>query len=566
MSSDSVENLFISRISKDDPEAIFQIVEVVGSGSFGTVCACRWMKKKDRESNGNRLIACKFVEVNADDVETNLNLVKEIDILKESMDCPYIVEYKGCYLKSSMLLIVMEYCKGGSLLDIIELCGKRLIEEEIAAVCAGVVKGLVYLHSKRTTHRDIKAGNVLLDEEGLPKLADFGVSTIAEQGQKMNTVIGSPYWMAPEIIMGQGYDQKADIWSLGITAIEIAELVPPRFDVPPSRVIFTIPHQPPPSLKIPSDWSPEFNDFVKQCLSMNPALRPSAQQLLSHPFILKGSSQQILQKLVNESIPLLKEKRAEKIRQLEEQEQQRNSSGSKMVSSVPTRASQALTNVRNAESLKGSVVILNSNTKTASIMRNKNPQPPPSHSSGAGGAAGSTRRVPGNKSVLNRYPPANNVGNGTIAPSPIGNNSNNNSKVGKVNSPFLQQQQQQQQQQQNNNKNPPPKPTTPSPNKKVGGGSNLNVSKPTTPTTPTSSNTSSTNITTKTGSSLNIKPTNNVNRSTISIGQQKSPLQSSEREASYDEESVSVIYHGSEDEDDDEEFNHEDYEEIHVKI
>eukprot|EP01133_Synstelium_polycarpum_P006728 gene6728-7821_t len=345
-----IEEYFSSRVSQDDPESIFQIVEVVGSGSFGTVCACRWMKKKDRESNGNRLIACKFVEVTADDVETNANLVKEIDILRESIDCPYIVEYKGCYLKASMLLIVMEYCKGGSLLDIIELCQKRLTEDEIAAVCAGVVKGLVYLHSKRTTHRDIKAGNVLLDEDGLPKLADFGVSTIAEQGQKMKTVIGSPYWMAPEIIMGQGYDQKADIWSLGITAIEIAEQVPPRFDIPPSRVIFTIPHQPPPTLKIQSDWSPEFHDFLKICLAMNPASRPSAQQLLSHPFILKGSSQQILQSLVTECIPLLKEKREEKIRQMEESDQ----------------AAEA---VKKAESLKGSVVVLNSNTKTAAIMR-----------------------------------------------------------------------------------------------------------------------------------------------------------------------------------------------------
>ncbi|EGC34217.1 hypothetical protein DICPUDRAFT_153614 [Dictyostelium purpureum] len=534
MSSDSVEILFNDRISKDDPEAIFQIVEIVGSGSFGTVCACRWMKKKDREANDNKLIACKFVEVNPEDTETNINLVREIDILKESMDCPYIVEYKGCYLKSNMLLIVMEYCKGGSLLDIIELCEKRLVEEEIAAVCAGVVKGLVYLHSKKTSHRDIKAGNILLDEEGLPKLADFGVSTIAEQGQKMKTVIGSPYWMAPEIIMGQGYDQKADIWSLGITAIEIAELVPPRFDVPPSRVIFTIPHQPPPTLKIPSDWSPEFNDFVKQCLSMNPANRPSAQQLLSHPFILKGSSQQILQKLVNECIPILKEKRQEKIRQLEEQEAK--NSASKMVSSVGTRASQALATARKAESLRGSVVILNSKDKTASIMRNKNP---PTSSAAAGGA-GSTRRVPGNKSVLNRYPPANAVNQNTNVPSPAGGTS----RPGKINSPFLQQQ----------NQPPPPKPVS------------KPVSKPTTTKPTAAASASSTNSTTPTksgGSSLNIKPTSSVNRSSISIGQQKQQQQ--QQQDHDDEDSHSVIYHPSCSEDEsDIEFNKEDYEIIDI--
>ncbi|EGG25406.1 putative protein serine/threonine kinase [Cavenderia fasciculata] len=386
-----VEEFFKLRISKDDPELIFQIVEVVGSGSFGTVCACRWMKKKDRDAHGNKLIACKFVEVTAEDIETNTNLVKEIDILKESIDCPYIVEYKGCYLKSNMLLIVMEYCKGGSLLDIIELCKKSLKEEEIAAVCAGVVKGLVYLHSKRTTHRDIKAGNVLLDEDGVPKLADFGVSTIAEQGQKMKTVIGSPYWMAPEIIMGQGYDQKADIWSLGITAIEIAEGVPPRFDIPPSRVIFTIPHQPPPTLKIQSDWSPEFHDFIKICLSMNPSLRPSAQQLLSHPFILKGSSQQILQSLVTECIPLLKIKREEKIQQMEESDQAAESS-------------------KKAESLKGSVVVLNSNTRTASIMRNKNGTTNLNPPAGAGstGSGGSVAKPQSGGTAKKPAAPSNN--------------------------------------------------------------------------------------------------------------------------------------------------------------
>ncbi|KAF2075857.1 hypothetical protein CYY_002843 [Polysphondylium violaceum] len=550
---DNVEQLFIDRISKDDPEAIFQIVEVVGSGSFGTVCACRWMKKKDREQNGNRLIACKFVEVNPEDTETNNNLVKEIDILRESMDCPYIVEYKGCYLKSSMLLIVMEYCKGGSLLDIIEFCGKRLIEDEIAAVCAGVVKGLVYLHSKRTTHRDIKAGNVLLDEDGVPKLADFGVSTIAEQGQKMKTVIGSPYWMAPEIIMGQGYDQKADIWSLGITAIEIAELIPPRFDIPPSRVIFTIPHQPPPTLKTPSDWSPEFVDFVKLCLSMNPASRPSAQQLLSHPFILKGSSQQILQKLVNECIPLLKEKRAEKIRKMEEQaatEQQRNS-GSKMGNLPPTRASVAYASIQRAESLKGSVVILNSNTKTASILRNKNPAPA-STSSDANGTARklpTTKPPPNNKSVLNRYPPANNVNSNTQAPTPVGGTNRPN----KVQSPFLQNQNGAQQ-----TPTPPPKPAS--------------KKQPVATTTTTASNNSN-NTSNLTSSNNQVKPNSNVSRSTISIGQQKSgnsfiraspqQLQQHQQDEYDEEDSRSVIYHPS-DSEDEEDFNKEDYEEISV--
>ncbi|EFA76481.1 putative protein serine/threonine kinase [Heterostelium album PN500] len=516
-----IEQFFSNRISKDDPELIFQIVEVVGSGSFGTVCACRWMKKKDRESNGNRLIACKFVEVSADDIETNTNLAKEIDILRESIDCPYIVEYKGCYLKSSMLLIVMEYCKGGSLLDIIELCQKRLTEDEIAAVCAGVVKGLVYLHSKRTTHRDIKAGNVLLDEEGLPKLADFGVSTIAEQGQKMKTVIGSPYWMAPEIIMGQGYDQKADIWSLGITAIEIAESVPPRFDIPPSRVIFTIPHQPPPTLKIQSDWSDDFHDFVRVCLALNPAARPSAQQLLSHPFILKGSSQQILQKLVTECIPLLKERRDEKMRQMEESDQ----------------AAEAQ---RKAESLKGSVVVLNSNTKTASIMRK----------------TGGVQRP-----VSARYDPQQQQQQQRPQSKPATKPQvNKNSEVAKKAAAW-----------------PPAAPATPTPATNTTSPSKLKQPAQFQQQQPTKQPTSPT-----------VKPGQNVTRGTISIGQQKTtstttnqkqpttPQKPTQQQVTSEDEEdvVTVIYNDDtsgyrrgeefDDDDDDEDFNHEDYEEYEI--
>jgi serine/threonine protein kinase len=144
-----------------------------------------------------------------------------------------------------------------------------------------MVKGLVYLHSHKILHRDLKAGNILLTSQGLAKLADFGVS--AKQlhtEQRVISVVGSPYWMAPEVISVQkekaeGYDSKADIWSMAITAIELAEGKPPLFEIASLRVIFLIPTKDPPKLQQPDKWSKEFNDFLRVCLQKNPKDRPS---------------------------------------------------------------------------------------------------------------------------------------------------------------------------------------------------------------------------------------------------------------------------------------------------
>jgi len=292
-------------ISKEDPEQLFRVLEVIGQGSFGIVCTCV-------NTSDNNIYAVKFIEINEDD---SGDLQNEIDILKATDKCSYVVKYHGSYLKENYLMIVMEYCGGGSVLDVMQVCGQPLTEQQISSVCLHVLRGLTYMHDHKILHRDIKSGNVLLSDRAA-KLADFGVSTkLLNTIQKHRTVVGSPYWMSPEVIKSSngasGYDHKADIWSLGITAIEMAETKPPLYDINPLRVIFVIPNRTPPTLKESEKWSDEFNDFVRLCLQKNPEDRPTAAQLLDHPFVKKAAAtaDDVIAELVEKSKPFLEESR-----------------------------------------------------------------------------------------------------------------------------------------------------------------------------------------------------------------------------------------------------------------
>jgi len=289
-------------ISPEDPEQLFRVLDVIGQGSFGIVCTCI-------NTSNDKVYAVKFIEINEDDGN---DLQNEIDILKATAACDYVVKYSGSYLKENYLMIVMEYCEGGSVLDVMQVTTTPLQEIQIASVCYHVLQGLAYMHSEKILHRDIKAGNVLLTPDGLSKLADFGVSTkLLSTIQKHKTVVGSPYWMSPEVIVApngaNGYDNKADIWSLGITAIEMAETKPPHYDINPMRVIFVIPNRTPPTLQKPELWSDDFKDFLAKCLTKNPTERATAAQLLNHPFIEKAKSgaREVVANLVNNTIPLL---------------------------------------------------------------------------------------------------------------------------------------------------------------------------------------------------------------------------------------------------------------------
>lgn len=296
-------------ISLEDPEEVFEMLDIIGEGSYGLICTCRNVKK-------DKIMAIKFLDI---EDEEEGGLQQELDILRESRSCKHIVEYHGCFIKDNTLLIVMEFCEGGSALDLMNICKRSFTEDQISVMMYQMLEGLKYLHSHHILHRDLKAGNVLLDANGVAKLADFGVSAkLNFTLQKKKTIVGSPYWMAPEVITvtkenQDGYDLKADMWSLGITAIELADRKPPLFDIASLRVIFLIPARDPPTLKDPSEWSSNFNHFISRCLNKDPQKRPTAQELSEHPFVRMGEHNgKLLEQLVSECLPTLTSYRQDK--------------------------------------------------------------------------------------------------------------------------------------------------------------------------------------------------------------------------------------------------------------
>nr|XP_048715825.1 serine/threonine-protein kinase 10 isoform X3 [Caretta caretta] len=202
---------------------------------------------------------------------------------------------------------MIEFCPGGAVDAVMLELDRGLTEPQIQVICRQMLEALVYLHSKKIIHRDLKAGNVLLTQDGDIKLADFGVSAKnIKTLQRRDSFIGTPYWMAPEVVMCETmkdtpYDYKADIWSLGITLIEMAQIEPPHHELNPMRVLLKIAKSDPPTLNCPSKWSPEFKDFLKTALDKNPETRPSAAQLLEHSFVNKVTSNRALRELVAEA-------------------------------------------------------------------------------------------------------------------------------------------------------------------------------------------------------------------------------------------------------------------------
>ncbi|GAX75530.1 hypothetical protein CEUSTIGMA_g2973.t1 [Chlamydomonas eustigma] len=243
-----------------DPRKRYSVQTVLGKGSYGTV-----YKAVDLETGDT--VAIKVISLADQPSEDFQQIEKEIDFLS-SCNHPNVVRYLGSFQSGSELWIVMEYCSGGSVSDILTVMGEPLAEELIAYICSEALKGLAYLHSLGKVHRDIKCGNILLSHGGHVKIADFGVAAqLTNTMSKRNTFIGTPHWMAPEVIQESRYDGKVDVWALGISAIEMAELSPPRWKVHPLRVIFMISREAAPKLeKQPEQWSPVFHDFIAQCL------------------------------------------------------------------------------------------------------------------------------------------------------------------------------------------------------------------------------------------------------------------------------------------------------------
>eukprot|EP00002_Diphylleia_rotans_P019562 TRINITY_DN377_c0_g1_i1.p1 TRINITY_DN377_c0_g1~~TRINITY_DN377_c0_g1_i1.p1 ORF type:complete len:356 (+),score=68.35 TRINITY_DN377_c0_g1_i1:47-1114(+) len=278
-------------LSEGDPTELFELIEQLGKGSYGQVF-------KARNKKTAMIVAVKTILLDGDD--TCEDVQKEVRILK-TCDHQNIVKYYGSYLKDDILWICMEYCGGGSITDVCQISERPLTEDQISLICRETLKGLDYLHKQHKLHRDVKGGNILLTEKGEVKLADFGVAAqIANTWAKRNTFVGTPYWMAPEVILENKYDGKADVWSLGITAIEMAEGVPPLADIHPMRVLFKIPQDPPPKLKEREKWSDAFHDFLAKCLVKDPATRPTAEAMLNHAFLKCKKDKAILAELVDE--------------------------------------------------------------------------------------------------------------------------------------------------------------------------------------------------------------------------------------------------------------------------
>ncbi|KAJ2916361.1 hypothetical protein MD484_g4030, partial [Candolleomyces efflorescens] len=265
-------------VSDEDPKLIYSKIKKVGQGASGHVYVAK-------EIATGKKVAIK--EMDLSHQPRKELIVNEILVMKESQH-PNIVNFLESYLvKNNELWVVMEYMEGGALTDIIE--NNTMVEDQISSICLETCKGLMHLHSQSIIHRDIKSDNVLLDAQGRVKITDFGFSAkLTNQKSKRATMVGTPYWMAPEVVKQKEYGAKVDIWSLGIMAIEMIENEPPYLDEEPLKALYLIATNGTPTLKKPEQLSRELKSFLAVCLCVDVGSRATADELLEHEFLQKA--------------------------------------------------------------------------------------------------------------------------------------------------------------------------------------------------------------------------------------------------------------------------------------
>eukprot|EP00667_Euglena_gracilis_P007169 EG_transcript_7227 len=307
-------------VSDGDPEELFELVEIVGRGAYGAV----W-KAHDRRTAGT--VALKLIPCGGRD--EGLEAVRrEICILRECHH-PNIVEFRGTYFSDGNLWILMEYCGGKSVSDIMTDLQRPLPEAAIAVICREALQALAYLHERLKIHRDVKCSNVLLTEQGHVKLADFGVSAqLMHAFSSRNSFVGTSYWMAPEVMREQFYNGRADIWSLGICCIEMAEMNPPVVNQHPFLWVREMQAKGAPTFSAPEKWSVSFRDFTAACLTVDPGQRPPAEALLQHVFLQQAGPTEQLVPLVRDVLAARDQLEVARLQRSREMDEEFGESGS----------------------------------------------------------------------------------------------------------------------------------------------------------------------------------------------------------------------------------------------
>uniref|UniRef100_A0A0N5AZN7 Protein kinase domain-containing protein n=1 Tax=Syphacia muris TaxID=451379 RepID=A0A0N5AZN7_9BILA len=288
---------------ESDVAEYWTLADVVGDGAFGNVY------KAVSKADTNKIAAAKSMELDDDE---GTDVMVEVEILSKCHH-PNIVQLYEAYTLGNRITLLLEFCGGGAIDSIMIELSRGLTEVQIQYVMKEILKALKYLHDMNIIHRDLKAGNVLLTTNAEVKLgcsqmilADFGVSALCKDAkEERSTFIGTPYWMAPEVMLCETFPEKkynseADLWSFGITMIEMADERPPYSEMNPAKVVFKIIKADPPTLEKPSLWSENFNDAIAKCLVKNPLKRATAVELLRHPFFEKDGDVRAVQRLIYE--------------------------------------------------------------------------------------------------------------------------------------------------------------------------------------------------------------------------------------------------------------------------